>query len=700
MKAPVAVVLALSVLLSSIAAAADPQHPVMQWVKQHPRAKPAKPSPRMGYETSYGYDPVSRLLIRYGGHNQGGGGEQNSEVWTYDLTADAWTLQQPDDAPPGVCCAAQNVFDEAAGVFVRFPAFSGSHGWQSFREIYLKDSSVWTYDLPTNTFRAMRPWPEVRTRPLRGAAWDPHHQVIVIHGGETGSYGTLVYDLYANRWHRMKPRITPPTTVSGPGFAYDAAHRLFVLFGSQFGTDTRTWLYDLPANQWRVLETDTHPPADKTAPVMAADTRNGIVLCVLYNEGKLETWALDVARRTWQRLRLPAEPDPSGARNRVLVYLEDRNLFVLENRTQDQQQIWTFRYADAPPPAPRPANLRLTTTAYATGGAQLGWDAPADGKGKYNVYRGAGEEPWKVDLKLVAKAVSGGSYTDGGLEPGRTYFYQVRPVDEAGEEGPGSFLARTSPAAAADPVVSVISARRVELSWPAAEAKDVIGWHVERAPVSVYSSAQVKQIAGRTKAASDLAVGKLRRIGTFERLTKSFLPQPHYVDESLDLSKPTDATAGEIVGSWQTPASDLVPEGKAYRYGVWAYRVRAVNRLGVVGGPSPYVLTIPSAVRNVFAKEADPASAELKWQANPEKGLRGYLLYRLAGRWNSNPVDLLTPEPLAGTGFTDPASGARTRRYFIVAVDALGQQGLPSRPVWSRREWARFYVPYAGPWHQ
>ena len=54
----------------------------------------------MGYETSYGYDPIRKLLIRYAGHNQGGGGEQNSEVWTYDLARDVWTLMEPNDAPP------------------------------------------------------------------------------------------------------------------------------------------------------------------------------------------------------------------------------------------------------------------------------------------------------------------------------------------------------------------------------------------------------------------------------------------------------------------------------------------------------------------------------------------------------------------------------------------------------------------------
>jgi len=30
----------------------------------------------------------------------------------------------------------------------------------------------------------------------------------------------------------------------------------------------------------------------------------------------------------------------------------------------------------------------------------------------------------------------------------------------------------------------------------------------------------------------------------------------------------------------------------------------------------------------------------------------------------------------------------------------LGQEGEPSQPVWSRREWKRYYDPYVEPSHQ
>lgn len=686
--------------LAAGGAAAEKPHPLMTWVKCHPRqAAEGKPSPRMGYETSYGYDGVRRLLIRYGGHNQGGGGEQNSEVWTYDLEQDVWTLNQPGDAPPGVCCAQQNVFDDAAGVFLRFPAFSGNHGWQSRREIYLKNSSVWTYDLESNTWRAMRPCGEVRPRPLRGAAYDLHHQVVVLHGGEGAGHGTVVYDLYTNTWHKMDPpEPVPAAGISQPGFTYDAAHRVFVLFGSQFQTDPRTWVYDLRENRWRVLDVKQHPPADKSCPVLAADTRNGIVLCNVRGDDGLKTWVLDVAKASWKRLKLEREPDDSGSRNRVLVYLPDENLFVLENRTKDEQQIWTFRYAEAPPVRARPQQLRVTTE---PGGATLTWRAPSGNIApRYTVYRGRGVRPWEFELKRVAEGVQQTTFKDTGLRQGGTYFYQVRGVDAQGHEGPPSLMARTRPPVPVDLCVSVPKVGRVELRWAKPAADDIVGYHVERAGVGVYSTDQVQRIKSRYRQTSEMAVGRIRRIGTFRRLTDQPLAAARFVDEKVDLASGRKQPAGPATSDTPLRAEEFDAAGKPYRYAVYAYRVIAVNRLGTESGPSPLGFTYPSAVRHVFAKEEGEDQARLRWRPNREKAVAGYLVYRQDGRWDTDPIVRLTPEPIRATEFLDKQAGRRTRRYEVVAVDALGQEGEPSRPVWSRREWGRYYVPYVGEWHQ
>src|SRR5262245_55822996 len=102
-------------LLTTLVLAAEPAASVQQantWVKRSPR-KDGPPSPALGYETSLAYDPVARKVIRWAGHNQGGGGEQNSELWVYDPLTERWQLKEPNTSPPGVCCAQQNVFDLA-----------------------------------------------------------------------------------------------------------------------------------------------------------------------------------------------------------------------------------------------------------------------------------------------------------------------------------------------------------------------------------------------------------------------------------------------------------------------------------------------------------------------------------------------------------------------------------------------------------
>jgi hypothetical protein len=119
------------VLCATIAAAPPPplQQEPNTWVKRSP-LKGGPLSPGMGYEAALAYDPVARRVIRWGGHNQGGGGEQNGETWAYDPATARWKLMEPNTSPPGACCAQQNVFDLDQNSFLRFPAFSGNHGWQ------------------------------------------------------------------------------------------------------------------------------------------------------------------------------------------------------------------------------------------------------------------------------------------------------------------------------------------------------------------------------------------------------------------------------------------------------------------------------------------------------------------------------------------------------------------------------------------
>ena len=713
------VVLAHVVVASAAIAADGDDHPLGVWVKRHPVVRAsagaaAKPSPRLGYEGSYGYDPRAGLLMRYGGHNQGGGGEQNSEVWSYDLDRDVWRLRTPDTAPPGVCCAQQNVFDPALGRLLRFPAFSASHGWQSRREVWLADSSVWTFDPTSDRWRDRRPLPSPAVRPLRGAAYDSHHGVVVIHGGEGASHGTLVYEPHANRWHeigaRESERDTPSRGISQPGFTYDAVNRVFVLFGSQFDDDPRTWIFDLRTDTWRVLDVESSPPAEKTSPVLAADTRRGIVLAVLHAGEALETWTLDVAKRAWKRLAVPTEPDPSGARNRVLLYLPDRDIFVLENRTKDEQQIWTLRLPssfDVASHLPAPASPRVVVDA--NGAVVVEWDAvtaasAGGSRFRYEVERGRGELAWRADFTSVARGLDVNRWIDPApASSGEIVHYRVRSVALDGARSDPSPPASTRPAIVEDIVVSVLSANEIRVAWT--ESTFVAGarYRVERADAVVRSTDELVALRARYSRTGDLAVGRIERIGRFRSVSTVPLAVPEFIDREARLDDASGEQAAldlaEPVFERPARADDLVADGKPYRFRVRAYRVVVVDSRGVESGPSPPRFTFPSAVRGVRARDAGERATDLRWQQSREAALRGYLVWRHDGRWDKDTISLRTVEPLGALEFSDAEAGTSTRRYEVVAVDLLGQEGAPSSPVWSRREWARFYAPYAGEWH-
>jgi hypothetical protein len=696
------------IALSGLVVVADFDQPPNTWVKRSPLAD-TPTSPRLGYEGACVWDNARRLFIRYGGHNQGGGGAQYSELWTFDPFTARWTLKEPDTSPPGVCCAQQNVYDPIHRRYVRFPAFSGNHGWQWFREIYLNNSTIWLYDLDVNLWRNLRPLPAPKVSPLRCASWDSDAQVIVVFGGEGNREGTVVYDPHTNTWTRMKPAKEPPFRSAG-NMVYDSAHKLHILFGSQFTDDPHTWAYDLRKNEWRDLKTPILPPTNENDAVLAYDLLNKVVIAVVkVTEGKhedakhhLQTWAYDADRNTWTKMNPPQEPDLSGNRSRVLAYAPELGLTILENRTRSkpgppEQQIWTYCFKrarlDLKRPLQPPSNVQVTTTVSS---AKLTWKLSVSaGVTNYIVYRGTGEHLWTVDYWQIASVdARQNSYHDTGLQPGTVYYYAIRSSVN-GRLGEPSTKVRTQPRIVEDMVVSVISENEVHLAWVPPEVGDIIGYYVERANVEVWTEDQLTRLKSRIQPLPDPAIGAIRRIGPFKRVTNKLLPS---FRDSVSLTKP-GSTEGVPVLEHRFFDEHLDLTGKPYRFAVFAYRVYSVNALGAESGPSPCILTIPSAPRSVFAKE-DGTTCHLKWARNPEQNLKGYRIYRLDGRWDKDPISRMTVEPIIDLTFLDPAAGSRSRRYHVVAVDALGQEGFPSAPVWYNREWKRFYEPFSGEWHQ
>lgn len=600
-----------------------PAHPINTWVKRSPLAD-TPTSPRLGYEGACVWDSRHQVMMRYGGHNQGGGGEQGAEVWTFDLATARWTFKEPNTSPPGVCCNAQNVQEPVQGRYLRFPFFSGNHGWQWWREIYLNDSSVWSYDLASNAWRNLRPLPAPRLAGLRCASWDSDEQVVVVFGGEGSHEGTLIYDPHANEWRWPKPAVQPEAR-SGGNLAYDAARKVHVLFGAQFSDDPRTWTYDVRRNKWRDMKPPELPPTKENDAVLTYDPVNRVVLALVkITTGKdesasqlIQTWAYDAGANRWTQMNPATEPDPAGNRTRQLIFAPELNLAILENCPSKprEQQIWTYRYAE--------------------------------NRGRY-------EPP------------------------------PAKP--------------RTTPAIVEDAAVTVHSPTRIEISWTPSANPTVTGYVVERAAVDVLTDDQLKRIKRNTPPLPEPSVGAIRRVGPFQSLNPAPLKSPPFTDTTVDLGQPQPIDE-EPIYERRFHAEELDNNGKPYRFAVFAYRIRAIDKNGVSSGPSPAFFTIPSSPQWVFSRESG-STCELKWAANPEGGLRGYRVYRMDNRWDKDPISRLTAEPVKTTEFADTTAGKSTRRYYVVAVDALGQEGFPSSPVWFQREWRAYYKPFVAEWHQ
>jgi hypothetical protein len=663
-------------------------HPENVWIKQSPRE--GAPAPGFFYEGSGGFDPYSNKWIHHAGHD---GIPQGFHTFTCDLVSGKWEQHFPPTSPPGVCCVdGANVFDIASRRFVRFPGGSLGHGFQWSRGVRLKESAVWLFDPVSDAWTNMRPppyrEPEKYSREAigglcSGGTYVANHELTISFGG-TGAGGAknsmFFYDAYANAFYSIQAS-NPPPVRDGMGLAYDVAHDRLVMFGSQYLDDERTWLYDFRSNSWHAHDLDLHPPGKKdgtysTIPRMAYDSIHGVMLCVVWRGegGGHETWVLDMDKLKWRKMEPPVEPAHSKSRSRNLVFSAEHNLFILElSSTNNRPELWTYRYQKADPPrrpAP-PANLELLADATKV---SLKWTASSSPDVKeYGIYRAEPSLPWLAGFKRIG-ATAGTRFEDKQISAGRAYFYTVKAIATDGAESDASLRARAEPRVLLQPIVSVLATNRVEINWAAHPAKDVAGYNLYRGTVSVKTVKKGEPAAWKDN-------------------------DPEYSEPALvkvtDITKITKLNAAPMQSTTFSDNVDLTRRGVEaadYKYAVYAYIVRAVNKLGVESGPSPYALTIPSEPGNFLCRE-DGQMAQLKWDANAEKGIAGYRIYKLKGTWEILPI---TPEPLRETRFAHKA-GRNATRYWVVAVDALGQEGQPSSPAWCNQSYRGFYK---GEWHQ
>jgi hypothetical protein len=665
-----------------------PPHPINEWVLQ----TSPDTTPRFGWEAAGAFDPYTHTWIHQGGHD---GIPQGFALFAWDFEGKTWEQRFAPNSPAGVCIVdGAGAFDEANRRFVRFPGASLGHGYQWSRGVSLKSSAAWLYDTVGNTWSAMRPtlpYPKglgaysVERLATNNAAvtYDPRHEVLLNMGGITaggGSNSLWVYDAYDNRLEHLKAE-NPPAPRDGHALAYSARNSLLITFGGQYLSDEATYVYDYKSSAWQSLTTDPHPPGLKgatysTIPKMACNPTGDECLLVAWDEvtSLVSTWIFDSAARTWKAMTPKVSPDPSKSRTRNISYVSEYNLFILETWTVDGvPQIWTYRYEDKPAGTTlgAPTDLAVTVTADK---AHLQWTPSYSPGTTYRVYRAELGDPWTATPAAIADTAK--TEIDDAVAAGKSYLYKVTAVAGAAESAQ-SISARTQPRAALQPVVSVISAKQVDIAWAAHPAKDVIGYNVCRSPAVIRTTTQGKEApwADNDPVYTEPHVVEVQDFVGYTKINPALVTEPSYSDTLVDLT---------VKG----------PEASDYKLEVYAYVVRAVNALGVESGPSPYALTIPSEPQGFLLQESGN-DAMLKWSPSAEKKIAGYRLYRMGSGVFS--IVALTPENLIDTtSLTQPTDGATTR-FWVTAVDALGQEGQPSSPVWFKQSYKGFYK---GDWHQ
>jgi hypothetical protein len=563
-----------------------------------------------------------------------------------------------------------STYDEVAGRVVQFEGHHGDHGWEFRRQkgAGLRASAPWLYDAAADRWTPMRPAFGPAPRPYKAIAYSPDHFITLLFSGEGQENDTWAYDSYANTWFDLNPPAKPPR-FTGAGMCYDRKRRLFVMLDQATPRVGETpnprglWTFDPAAGAWKEYRPE-HSPAANPNSVVVYDEAAGQAICFAA-EGSTETgkwkmhvWALDLDKPDWSEVT-PEGPGPAYY-NHGAAYVPDLNIHVVgsghtnwDTGHPTVRETWTYRYKEGKsqywelsaggwglmPMRDSVSLFRVVPTPLKPDHVNPDANPPA-------LYRAEGDQPWKLAWTEIAPEF-GRLFEDRKVERGKIYHYQLKY-----KEGNFSAPRRAQPSVPACPVVSPKSENEVEVAWAAnPEHEQVAGYNVYRARVKI-------------KSASGGNLDRLAGPETFVKLNAEPVTERTFADKTVDLSG---------------------PDKSGYKFALYAYHVRAVNRLGVESGPSPYALTIPDQLGAPEVAQALPGKVTLKWEPHPSEAVVGYNVYRITDTYEK--PKRLNPEPVKSPEFTDESlPGEAMRRYCVLAVDRLGQEGISSPEVWIFRK--------------
>lgn len=603
------------------------------------------------YETTLCYDSYTNRVIMWGSHGRRYDSPQTGETWFFDVQNQSWQrLNDSGQLPNGSCCNRQMVFDQANNLAILAKsgrgAARGGHGWLNGLRGNLSYSVPWVLDVRENEWYPMRPVEDYGNLGMVGGSYDRYQGLSVWWKG-----GIVAYDAYSNTWLQEEPPDPKPAYPVNSSAVFDPVSGSLIVVGT-----TSTWSYDLIRNQWK----DLLPSGDSApggAPVVY-DSANDVMLAFKEaGQDPMGVWVYHLRENRWERLP-PASPAPRYGTMFDATYDPVDNVVIISGNESmswsgalTARETWTYRYRPSER-KPEREDLGLKVVVARDGSATLTWNAASEKSSTgFTVLRKVADDPLQGDWEPLAHVGKDETVFIDSEVPGRqVVFYSL-----ADQEGDPSVLRPSSAVRTAPPALrwtaAVAVAGGVRAIWQSSPAEDVVGYHVYRARADLqwpwhdlFEPAQLE--------------------GNFERITPSPIPATEFLDKDA-----------------------LIDEGGSELYWpkTFAYVIKAVNRWGVEGGPSPVALALvdpPAAVRVIPWLDG----RRLVIWTPPRAGdaVRGYHVMRMDD-WHRDYAFRWQAAPVVSTVFCDDETFPRTdrRRYFVSGVDVQGAVGIPSSGAWS-----------------
>ena len=612
------------------------------------------------YESSLTYDSDRGRVVLWGAHGRRADAPQTGQTWFYGTAGNSWKrLMTSREWPNATCCIWSTAYDPARRVVVLPLSGRGGHGWVNSLRANMQYSIPWVLDTRTDQWYPAKPLRHKGGLNMVSNSFSPQCGLTACWYGRISAY-----DAHANEWWTMASSRGGPGKVSNGDGAFDPKTGRYLVVGA-----TSTWAFDPAADTW----TDLKPAGGNGPPncQLVYDSANHVLLVFKPQRGVgITVHVYHIDQNRWERL--PAvHPSPHYGTFAV-AYDARSNVTVIGGGWESGRsgettvrETWTYRYKPAtarPPALGRPRAAAVVTSPG--GKARLTWLPPKAGKAAgYRIYRGPGRRAWKVTWQRVAQVkAKDARYDDSGLDPGTPLFYRVTAVDASGKEGPASYPARTEPPAPRW-TAAVLTADGVRLEWSPCPGKDVVGYHVYRAPLAARSYWSGAFNPMTLLAKSEPGKPPVDPYSSFRRLTA----QPVKGAEWTDGTATVTGAASEI--TWP---------------GSYVYVVRAVNAWGLEGGRGPATLALPDAPGPVRVIPWLDGRRLVFWLPCRAEQVRGYYVMRMDD-WHGKYVFRWHASPLVGYGFYDRRDfpTADRRRYYVSGVDAIGAVGIPSSGAWS-----------------